>query len=125
MTRPRVLLSLCVGSLLWSACGVKAGDDCQGSVYTCSSEKEALECKDSKWRALPCQGASGCSEQDGSVSCDLRGNAAGDGCALVAEGHGLCSADGKALLECRMGMLVQVRTCGSCTQSTTLVTCNP
>src|SRR6218665_1366322 len=124
MTRSHVLFSL-LGSLLMSACGVNAGDACKGSSYTCSSEKEAFECRDSVWRAVPCRGASGCEESSGSVSCDMRGNPGGDTCAASAEGRGLCTADGKAVLECRMGMLVQVKTCGTCTMSNTLVTCAP
>jgi hypothetical protein len=124
MNRSLFLLPL-LGSLVLSACGVKAGDSCEGGGYTCSSETEALECRDKEWRALPCKGPSGCTEDDQTVSCDLRGNVEGDTCAASAEGRGLCTADGKAVLECRMGTLVQVKTCGTCTMDTARVICQP
>lgn len=125
MNRSRVLLPLLVGSLLLSACGVKAGDSCEGGGYTCSSEAEALECRDEKWRALPCRGPAGCVEAGNTVTCDLTRNMAGDACAASAEGRGQCTADGKAVLECRMGTLVQVKTCGTCTMDTARVICQP
>jgi hypothetical protein len=55
----------------------------------------------------------------------MNGNVAGDGCAASAEGRGLCTADGKAVLECRMGVLVLVKTCGTCVMDATRVTCQP
>ncbi|WP_375773165.1 hypothetical protein NR798_20500 [Archangium gephyra] len=125
MNHSRVLLPLMIGSLLLSACGVKAGDSCSGGGYTCASEKEALECRDKEWRTLPCRGASGCSESEDLINCDMKGNVAGDACAASAEGRGLCTADGKAVLECRMGLLVQVKTCGTCVMDDTRVTCQP
>jgi hypothetical protein len=120
----RVLLPL-LGSLLVSACGSSAGEPCKGSTYTCASETEALECRDSVWRAVPCRGPSGCEGLAGTVRCDIRRNVAGDGCAVSAEGRGLCTADGKAVLECRMGTLVQVKTCGACSVAGDVVTCAP
>ncbi|MET0402636.1 MAG: hypothetical protein ABW123_09545 [Cystobacter sp.] len=123
--RSWVLSSLLLGSFLWSACGAKAGDSCKSETYLCSSEKEALECRGAVWRALPCRGGSGCSEESGSVVCDMRGNLDGDACASSAEGRGLCTDDGKGVLECRMGSLVRVRSCGTCTMDSALVTCAP
>jgi hypothetical protein len=125
MNRAWVLSSLLLGCFLLSACGAKVGDACRGTSYTCSSEKEALECRGSEWRALPCRGGSGCSEDSGVVACDMRGSVAGDACALGAEGRGLCTDDGKAVLECRMGTLVGIKTCGTCTMDSELVTCLP
>lgn len=126
MTRSSVLFSLMIGSLLLSACGVKAGDPCRGGGYTCASEKEALECRDKEWRALQCRGAAGCSEAtDDTIRCDMNGNIPGDACAASAEGRGLCTADGKAVLECRMGVLVLVKTCSACVSDDTRVTCQP
>lgn len=125
MTRPLVLLPLLLGSLLLPACGAKAGDACKGSVYTCASEKEALECQDSVWRTLPCRGPGGCNESGSKVVCDLVGDVAGDACASSVEGQGLCAPSGKAVLECRQGTLVMTRTCSTCTTSSTQVTCQP
>ncbi len=124
MNRSLFLLPL-LGSLVLSACGVKAGDKCQGHDYTCSSDAESLECRDKVWRALPCRGPAGCTERNQTVHCDLTGNVEGDACAASAEGRGLCTADGKAVLECRMGQLVQIRTCGTCTMDSTRVNCQP
>ncbi|MCY1079137.1 hypothetical protein [Archangium lansingense] len=125
MNRSSVLFSLMIGSLLLSACGVKAGDSCRGGGYTCASEKEALECRDEVWRTLQCRGASGCSESDGTVQCDMQGNLVGDSCAASAEGRGLCTADNRGVLECRMGVLTLVKTCGTCVMDDTHVTCEP
>lgn len=123
MTRSLRVLPLLLGSLLLSACGVKAGDTCEGGGYLCSSEKEALECRSNVWRTLPCRGPSGCSEAGGTIQCDLTGSVAGDACAASAEGRGLCTADGKAVLECRMGELVEVKTCRVCSMTETRVVC--
>ena len=123
MNRPPVLFSLLIGSLLLSACGTKAGDSCEGSGYMCASEEAALECRDKVWRELPCRGASGCGESGDSITCDMSGNVEGDACAASAEGRGLCTADGKAILECRMGTLVKSRTCNTCTESGGFANC--
>lgn len=125
MNRTPVLFSMLLGSLLLSACGAKAGDACSGTGYQCASEKEALECRDKVWRSLPCKGGGGCTESDKTISCDMRNNVDGDACAASAEGTGLCTADGKAVLECRQGKLVQVKTCSVCTMDSTRVTCQP
>jgi len=125
MNRSHAWLSLLLGSLLLSACGARAGASCEGGGYTCSSEAEALECRDQKWRTLQCRGPLGCVEEGDTVSCDLTRNVAGDACAASAEGRGQCTADGKAVLECRMGTLTQVKTCGTCTMDTARVICQP
>jgi hypothetical protein len=126
MNRSLVLLPLLAGSLLLSACGVKAGDSCEGGGYTCASEKEALECRDKKWRTLPCRGPQGCTQDGQTLSCDLTLNVEGDACAASAEGLGQCAADGKAILECRMGTLVRVKTCGTCaSDSSGAIRCQP
>jgi hypothetical protein len=125
MTRSLQLLSWLLGSLVLSACGVKVGDRCEGGGYLCSNEKEALECRDNAWRTLPCKGPSGCTEAAGSIQCDMTGSAEGDACAASAEGRGLCTTDGKAVLECRMGTLVLVKQCRVCTMDSIRVTCQP
>jgi hypothetical protein len=121
----RSLPPLLLAALLLAACGPSAGSSCRGGGYVCSDEKEALECRSGTWRALPCKGPLGCVELEGSIRCDMSGNVAGDACALSSEGRGLCSASGTALLECRMGVLVEIRQCSTCSMSNTRVICEP
>ena len=126
MTRPSVPSWLpLLGALLLPACGPSPGASCKKSGYVCVSDIEAMECRDSVWRVLPCRGPAGCDESGKTVLCDMVGNLAGDGCAASAEGRGLCTADGLGVLECRLGTLEQVKTCGACTQDSTQVTCQP
>jgi hypothetical protein len=123
MNRFLALLPL-VGSLLLPGCGgPDVGDSCETSGYICSSEAQALECRQSQWRALPCRGPLGCQEAAGSIRCDTSANVAGDSCALSAEGRGLCRSDGLAVLECRVGVLVETEVCSSCTQSGSQIVC--
>ncbi|MBN1204483.1 MAG: hypothetical protein JXB05_06130 [Myxococcaceae bacterium] len=123
MNRFLALLPL-VGSLFLSGCGgPDVGDSCQVSGYVCRDEAEALECRQGQWRALPCKGPRGCAELDGTVHCDTSANLAGDNCALSAEGRGLCRADGLAVLECRMGVLVETEECRSCSLSGSQLVC--
>ncbi|MDY7230710.1 hypothetical protein [Hyalangium rubrum] len=123
MNRILALLPL-VGFLFLSGCGgPDVGDSCSSSGYICSSETEALECRGSQWRALPCRGGLGCQEADGSIRCDTSANVAGDNCALSAEGRGLCRADGLAVLECRMGVLVETEACNTCSQNGSQIVC--
>ena len=124
MNRSLLLLPL-LASFLLPACGPTAGDECSGGGYLCSGEKEALECRNGMWRALPCKGSLGCAELSDSIRCDMSGNRGGDACAASAEGRGLCASDGRTLLECRMGLLVEVKQCGTCSMSNTQVVCQP
>jgi hypothetical protein len=123
MNRFLALLPL-VGFLFLSGCGgPDVGDSCKSSGYVCLNEQEALECRQGQWRALPCRGGLGCQESSGSIRCDTSANVAGDNCALRAEGRGLCRADGLAVLECRMGVLVEAEVCRSCSQNGTQIVC--
>ncbi|WP_224249174.1 hypothetical protein [Hyalangium gracile] len=123
MNRFSLLLPL-VGFFFLSGCGgPDAGDSCETSGYVCRDEKQALECRQGVWRALPCRGSLGCQEASGSIRCDTTANVAGDNCALSAEGRGLCRADGLATLECRMGVLVETESCLACSQSGSQVVC--
>jgi hypothetical protein len=126
MKHPVLALLPLVASLFLAGCAPSAGDDCEGGGYICDSETQALECRQGQWRALPCRGSLGCSEVGGRVRCDVSANGAGDACGASAEGRAQCSADGKALLECRMGILVETMTCASCgVSSESQVTCTP
>lgn len=124
MNRFLVLLPL-VGSLFSFGCGEDpaVGVECEGSGYVCSSTTEALECRQGQWRTLPCRGSRGCQEQNGSIRCDTSANVVGDNCASSAEGRGLCRADGLAVLECRMGTLVEAAVCSACSVSGEQIIC--
>jgi hypothetical protein len=114
-----------VGCLVLAGCGgdPTAGESCEGSGYVCSSNAEALECRQGQWRAIPCRGALGCQESSGTIRCDTSSNIAGDNCASSAEGRGLCRVDGLAVLECRLGVLVQAAVCRSCSESEEQILC--
>jgi hypothetical protein len=118
-------LALCplLGWLLLAGCGPSSGDECEGGGYVCESDEVALECRQEQWRAIPCKGPLGCNTVGDSIRCDTSGNVAGDACAASAEGRALCRADGKALIECRQGLLVETLTCTSCTSDGSRVTC--
>ena len=123
MNRLLALLPL-VGFLFLSGCGgPDVGDSCTSSGYVCRDDKEALECRAGQWRALPCRGGLGCQDSSGGIRCDTSANRAGDACALSAEGRGLCRDDGLALLECRMGVLVETQVCVSCAPSGSQLVC--
>jgi hypothetical protein len=123
MNRFLALLPL-VGFLVLAGCGGPgAGDSCNSSGYICHDKQEALECRQGQWRALPCRGGLGCQESSGTIRCDTSANVAGDACALSAEGRGLCRGDGLAVLECRMGVLVETEACSTCTQSGSQIVC--
>jgi hypothetical protein len=123
MKRFPALLPLCVFLFISGCGGPDVGDSCESSGYVCRNEKEALECRQSQWRAIPCRGGLGCQESSGTIRCDTSENIAGDSCALSAEGRGLCRADGLAVLECRMGVLVETEACRSCAQSGSQIVC--
>ncbi|MBU8900193.1 hypothetical protein DRW03_30965 [Corallococcus sp. H22C18031201] len=115
-----------VGLLLLAGCGSPdAGDGCNGSDYICLDVARALECRGGSWRELQCRGTLGCRELKDSVRCDTSGNVAGDNCASSAEGHAMCRSDGKALLECREGLLVQTLACSACATEDSRVQCTP
>ncbi|AGC45960.1 hypothetical protein [Myxococcus stipitatus] len=126
MNRSLLALVSVVGSLLFTGCGgPKAGDDCDGGGFVCQEAVLALECRSGTWREVPCRGPLGCRESDDAVRCDTSGNDAGDACASSAEGRGLCRRDGKAVLECRQGVLVETASCVSCVVQNSEVTCQP
>jgi hypothetical protein len=125
MTPLRLALLPLLGVLLLGGCGPTAGEGCEGGGYVCEDDKVALECREGSWRAIPCKGPLGCGDVGTSIRCDTTGNVAGDACAGSAEGRALCRADGRALIECRLGVLVETQTCSSCSSDGTRVTCAP
>jgi hypothetical protein len=123
MNRLPALLSL-VGFLFLAGCGgPDVGESCESSGYLCLDETQAMECRQGVWRLLPCRGGLGCTESKGTIRCDTSANIEGDNCALSAEGRGLCRADGLAVLECRMGVLVETQSCTACAQSGSEIVC--
>lgn len=122
---PLALLAL-VGSFLFSSCGGPgSGDSCDGGDYVCQDDAQALECRNGTWRALACRGPLGCRELADSVRCDTSLNQEGDGCSSGAEGKGVCSPNGNALLLCRQGVLVKTSDCSSCTVQDNQAVCQP
>lgn len=111
MLRTRILLLWMVPSL--AACGApKAGASCMlEDRYACESSAVAIECRAKVWRELPCKGPKGCVSSGGQVTCDISRDVAGDACGIGAEGAGICTVDGHAVLECREGVLVQTKLC--------------
>jgi hypothetical protein len=131
-------LSLLLLALLPAAACTRAGGACSGSGYRCEDPESALECRDGGWTVLACPGPSGCvvgqaelpcSSGDGgtcvgaAVACDMTGITAGEACATSANGRGLCSADGKSLLECRDGTVLRTRACDQCSVTGSEVQC--
>ncbi len=116
---------------LLAACGgASPGGACNKNGFLCFDTTTALECRDGKWLALPCRGSGGCvAAKDGQshdiIKCDMIGNKEGDACASTAENRGLCTPDGKAVLECRQGNLAQTATCSSCAVANDQVVCQP
>lgn len=108
-----------------------AGDTCNTTGFLCESASSALECRVGKWVSLPCKGTAGCKREGETVKCDMSGNVEGDACASSAEGKGMCTADGKATLECRtpqtesVSKMVKTHDCRTCSIVDGNVKCTP
>jgi hypothetical protein len=112
--------------LLPTACGSpKAGDKCSATGFLCESPTAALECRTGAWASIACRGAGGCQRDGDTIKCDMSANLEGDLCASSAEGKGLCTTDGLALLECRDGKLQKTKACSSCQATGDQVVCQP
>jgi hypothetical protein len=124
--RQLLLATSLVTSLFAVGCGTpKAGDSCNVTGFLCESGTAALECKVGKWVQLPCKGINGCKREGELVKCDMTGNVENDACASLAERKGLCTADGKATLECIDGTLKKTNVCRTCMVSGETVVCQP
>jgi hypothetical protein len=110
---------------LLASCGPAPGTECDTAGYRCASTSSALECRDGKWRSLPCRGALGCTVTDGQVDCDVSRNRIDDACGEAHEGFSICDPTGTAVLECRVGTFLQTHACSSCSPSGATVTCVP
>jgi hypothetical protein len=123
---------LLAATLALAACGgASPGTSCDTPGYLCNDKSNAMECQLSVWVKLPCKGPDGCASANGTVTCDMSGNAEGDACASSVVNTGQCSADGKATLECQSNAqtgaltLVKTNTCSSCSATGTEILCNP
>ncbi|RYZ36321.1 MAG: hypothetical protein EOO71_32270 [Myxococcaceae bacterium] len=120
------LALLSFGFLLLSGCGGPgSGDSCDGGDYVCLDDAQALECRSGTWRSLACRGPLGCRELSDSVRCDTSLNMENDACAQDAEGKGMCSPNGVALLLCEGGVLKKTQDCSSCTVQGDTAVCAP
>lgn len=88
-------------------CKPKEGDSCEEGAIACVDEHNKLSCEDGKFVASPCRGENGCQVEDGLLTCDISGNAAGDPCSKADEGHAACAPDGTHALRCHEGRLVK------------------
>jgi hypothetical protein len=129
MTHLRVVLPFVfVVSLL--ACGgggspPSVGSTCSTEGYYCQDASTALECRNKVIVALPCKGPNGCAKQGSSIACDTTGSVEGDLCATTEEDNGICTSDGKGILQCRQGAFVKTLTCSNCTSQGTTLSCAP
>lgn len=88
------------------ACTPKPGDRCDPGQVLCPDDRTKLSCQEGRLLSSPCHGPFGCAVADGTVTCDISGNAAGDGCPAADEGHAACAPDGTHALRCHEGRLV-------------------
>jgi len=90
------LLAVAVTTL---GCKAKVGEKCSGAGV-CDGRSAALLCDPSfKYVGATCKGPDGCT--DSPFRCDFLGNAKGDPCSDLTEGHPMrCTADKKARLRC-------------------------
>jgi hypothetical protein len=93
---------------------VSVGDDCTSDrrlLYCGEGGKSALRCEGGKFAMVQrCPGPKGCtSPTPGLVVCDPSGEfVAGDRCHFISA---ICTADARALLVCKEGVLVRAREC--------------
>jgi hypothetical protein len=120
------LIAAAGGWALFVACGgAVPGDPCNTGGYLCDNGNAALECRDGRWRSLPCRGPGGCKETSDSIDCDMTLNLVDDPCAESSEGFSICASSGSAVLECRTGRFQQTRACSSCSATGATLTCLP
>lgn len=132
MRRSWLAVVVCVVPLFGCG-GPKAGASCDTTGFICADANTALECQSNLWLALPCRGPAGCKKVTDTITCDMSLNLENDACAVVAQGKGLCTPDGKAQLECRVvttGGVASVKLqktsdCRTCSVQAEQVVCQP
>jgi hypothetical protein len=92
---------------LVAGCKPKPNDKCSGAGV-CQDAHTALVCNGSfRYETVSCNGPDGCSTSP-FLHCDYRGNAAGERCADLREGHPQeCTPDKKARVSCPSGKVVR------------------
>lgn len=117
-------VTLALGAL--GGCSPKPGGSCKIELKeVCVDEKSALACHDGKWEEMTCRGPGGCSSAGGAHPCDQSGAQGGDACNLVD--HHVCSADKRAMLECKNNKWAVVQSClgeRGCAEEPNLVRCD-
>ena len=104
MLRSKTLLAIALASSAFG-CKAKPGDACKLADATCGDGDNALLCIDGKLTAATCKGPDHCTGAGATLTCDLRGNAAGDPCVTPARGAEkiACAPDGKSRVDCKDG----------------------
>jgi hypothetical protein len=83
-------------------CKPKPGDRCKPGTATCVDPRAALYCGSGDlYVAVGCKGADGCVEANGSVSCDIGGDAPGEACGDKDAVY--CAAGGQSAARCKDG----------------------
>lgn len=92
----------------------RAGGQCTGKDYECTSDGTMLICQDGVFVEYPCRGPHACREEDSIFSCDQTVAAEGDRCQDVQEGAFACNTDGTAKLQCTGGVFERRGECPGC-----------
>lgn len=118
-------LSSLVVALAFGACKPGVGSSCEKGESRCLDEKRALVCQKRAFVETPCLGPNGCRTEPAGVSCDVRGNRAGDACSTDEEGAAVCG-DEKTLVACHKGKYARVpcRGPGGCAQEGSSTLCD-
>lgn len=119
--------ALALVALLGACTKAKEGEACKTEgKQVCTSKDSSLICVDSKWVALPCRGAAGCSGSGEAVECANNGYLAGEPCSIEEDDHE-CSVDHKSQLKCDGKKWKTVDKClgpKACTTSASEVHCD-
>src|SRR5690606_5071215 len=104
----------------------KAGGSCKFEAKeVCLEDKKALACHDGQWEELSCKGPEGCSKASAEMLCDQSVAEEGDVCNLSDDY--VCTADGKAMLQCKENRWTLSQTClgeRACVMEKKRVTCD-
>ncbi len=97
------------------ACDISAnrpGDVCSTDdegAAVCLGAKQMLACHGGAYQKVACRGPGGCRTEEGRALCDTSVAEPGDGC--KDKGNKACTPDGKRLLACTDGKMVELYPC--------------